>query len=147
VQFQLGGGSTGSGNDFAAAPETPTKKNSRDNQDPAKGSLRQRFMRRSADKKQTASPTHAIASSSSYPETGQLKAASSPNKKHHPFGLLRKDLHLHHFFTRNQNARRFSPPRDDSSEKMTPTSAAEVELSRALNQLNSVTRSGEFFAG
>lgn len=73
----------------------------------------------------------------------QLKNATTPTNKKHHFGLLlRRDLHLHHFFNR-QNPQHFSPPVANktisplASETVSP---AEAELSRALNQLSSVTR-------
>lgn len=142
-------------------------------EEPTRKTSLRRFLRGSTDKsKQSPHKASAskgpdacsVASSSSYPLSGQqgqsLKAAAAsggstqgtpaatpPHKKHHPFGvLLRRDLHLHHFFNRHpQNSRRFSPPVTEqvvsplANEAVSP-SPAEAELSRALNQLSSVTR-------
>lgn len=115
-----------------------------------------------ASKHQPVADSCSVASSSSYPTTGanalSLKSVASahvtpnatpPHKKHHFGLLLRRDhLHLHRFFNREnaQNSRRFSPPVNEqtisplaTAEVVSPTQA-EKELSRALNQLSSVTR-------
>lgn len=134
-----------------------------DEEEPTRKTSLRRFLRGSDKKGSPAKsskgiPDAGLASSSSFPSGQnnlQLKGTTSaqatpqatpPHKKHH-FGLLlrKKDLHLHNFFNRQnpQNSRRFSPPTEQSplSVEASPT-PAEAELSRALNQLNSVTRSG-----
>lgn len=147
-----------------------------DEEEPTRKTSLRRFLRGSDKNKNSPSKSsksgadaYSVASSSSYPTTGansqQLKNVASgsaqatpnatpPHKPKHHFGLLlRRDLHLNHFFNRHNqnNSRRFSPPVNEqnvsplAAEAVSP-SPAEAELSRALNQLNSVTRfESEFY--
>lgn len=138
-------------------------------EEPTRKTSLRRFLRGS-DKKGSPSKAkgnteaYSVASSSSYPTTGAhsqtlknaITATATPNttpthKRNHPFGLFirRRDLHLHQFFNRqnpqNQNLPQFSPPAEQTQSSLPTESSptpAEAELSRALNQLSSVTRSG-----
>lgn len=136
-------------------------------EEPTRKTSLRRFLRGSDKKSSPAKSPKGVpdsgplASSSSFPtsahnnfqlkgnSTGSAQAtphATPPHKKHHFGLLLKRDLHLHNFFNRHnsQNSRRFSPPATEQSPlsvEASPT-PAEAELSRALNQLNSVTRSG-----